>query len=320
MLTYVQRFETYLSTANLMRNPVSLFEPIEYLIQLGGKRFRPALCMFGYHLFKEDFERVLPQALALELFHNFTLIHDDIMDKAPLRRGASTVHTKWSLNTAILSGDAAMILAYEYLVKDVDGPKALQLIQIFNRMALDVCAGQQLDMNFEQEEVVNVTDYIQMIKGKTSVLLGAAIGMGALCAGAPQAAIEGVTQFGLNVGLAFQIQDDILDLYGGATVGKQAGGDVIQSKKTILYAVALDHLRNVERRQFIEVYNQSNDPDQKLIAVREWFDRYEIRKKAEAIQLKYYNEAIKSVEDLNLSEENHLKIQHLGQLLFKRSM
>lgn len=220
--------------------PKELYEPISYLMALGGKRMRPLLVLMGYQLFKEDIKKALPAALAVETFHNFTLMHDDIMDNAPLRRGKATVHEKWNNNIAILSGDVMLVEAYKLLCT-LDKEVLADVLQLFNKTAVEVCEGQQFDMNFETQTSVVIAAYIEMIGLKTAVLLAASLQMGAIIAGAPTADARHLYDFGKYMGIAFQLQDDLLDVYGDPDkFGKQVGGDIISNKKTYLLIKALE--------------------------------------------------------------------------------
>jgi len=271
-----QIIETQLSKINLNAEPKELYEPVEYILSIGGKRLRPSLVLAAYNLFKDDVENAIFPALALEVFHNFTLLHDDIMDKADLRRNQQTVHKKWSENVAILSGDAMSIKAYE-LLANVPAEFLTEVLQSFNKTALQVCEGQQLDMNFENRLDVSVDEYIEMIRLKTSVLIAVSLKIGGIMGGASKNDVQKLYDFGLNLGLAFQLQDDYLDSYGDVKVfGKKIGGDILANKKTFLLIRALELsdskntdklLSLIERNdikdelkisQVLEIYNETN--------------------------------------------------------------
>lgn len=255
--------------------PRELYEPCEYILTLGGKRLRPAALLMGYELFREDVATALPAAWAVELFHNFTLMHDDIMDAAPLRRGKPTVHTRWNTTTGILSGDVMLIRAYSQLAQ-AGSPEVLSdLVQTFNRVATEVCEGQQMDVNFETRRDVSIPEYIRMIELKTAVLLGGALEMGALCARASRADVEHLYHFGRLAGIAFQIQDDLLDTYGDpAKFGKQVGGDILQNKKTLLVLKTLEVAPEADRRELqAQMQTDAANPAEKVAAVRAIFDR-----------------------------------------------
>lgn len=237
---YQQLVEQALKEKKYGTHPKELYEPMEYIVSLGGKRLRPVLVLAGYHLFNDTVEKAIPAAVAIELFHNFSLIHDDIMDKAPLRRNQPTVHKKWNENTAILSGDALLVKAYQELCK-TDSENISTLLNIFSETAIKVCEGQQLDMNYEKQNKIFIPQYLKMIELKTAVLLGASLQMGAFIAGASAENAQHLYNFGKHIGIAFQLQDDILDVYANAEkFGKQQGGDIVSNKKTFLLLKALE--------------------------------------------------------------------------------
>ena len=239
---YKDFFDAYIADHSFNQSPTNLYDPVNYIISIGGKRIRPLLLLIAADAVGGDKSQALDAAYSVELFHNFTLLHDDIMDDAPLRRGRKTVHEKYNINTAILSGDAMMILAYQYLGKY----GRADILNIFSKMAIEVCDGQQMDMDFEERDDVTIPEYIEMIRLKTSVLIGAALQIGALLGGASETQSKHLYLYGVNVGIAFRIQDDLLDTYGTPKVGKQKCGDIIQNKKTYLYlkarAVSYTHL------------------------------------------------------------------------------
>lgn len=246
------------------RKPKGLYEPASYLMNLGGKRMRPALVLAAYALFKDNFEVAIPQALAVELFHNFTLAHDDIMDDAPYRRGKATIHTKWNLNTGILSGDLIMIKAYEELIK-CPSNQLPEILKAFNQTAIDVCEGQQLDVDFETSNKVSIDDYLKMISLKTAALLDGSLKIGAMRANAPDEEIKLIGDFGMNLGIAFQLQDDILDAYGDPKkFGKQVGGDIIANKKTYLLLTALQLAKPTQLSKLFELLNQNFNAEEKV--------------------------------------------------------
>ena len=260
----MSRFDLYLNTFNAYRleevkkkNPSGLYDPINYLLDQPSKQIRPLLCLLSYHLYEEQWNRALPQALAVELFHNFTLMHDDIMDEAPMRRGSTAVHIRYGLNAGILSGDALLILTYHYLPRDLEPTAALEALQLFNRIAIQICEGQQYDMDFENEAEVDESMYMRMIRYKTAVLLGASMALGALAAGASALDMDLIFQCGENMGMAFQIQDDYLDVFGQMdSVGKRSGGDILQRKKTLLYIKALELASDSDRKILGEIYHK----------------------------------------------------------------
>ena len=282
------------------REPYGLYEPIEYTLAAGGKRVRPQLAMIASQLFGGKDEEVLPAALALEVFHNFTLLHDDVMDKADVRRGRPTVHVKWNENTAILSGDQMLIEAYK-LLSDVPADKLPKVLQLFNKMATEICEGQQYDVDFESQEHVTIDEYLKMIRLKTSVLLANALQTGAYIAGADEQAQEALYQFGINIGLAFQIQDDILDVWGDPkTFGKAVGGDISCNKKTFVYLEAMrrlgDETKDNELQQW---YSQVlEDNTEKIVAVKNIFEQLGVREQCEKVVEDYTQEALDILDKL----------------------
>ncbi len=281
------------------REPYGLYEPIEYTLAAGGKRVRPQLAMIASQMFGGKDEEVLPAALALEVFHNFTLLHDDVMDKADVRRGRPTVHVKWNENTAILSGDQMVIEAYK-LLSGVPADKLPKVLQLFNKMATEICEGQQYDVDFESQEHVTIEEYLKMIRLKTSVLLANALQTGAYIAGADDQAQETLYQFGINIGLAFQIQDDILDVWGDPkTFGKAVGGDISCNKKTFVYLEA--KRRGGERLE--EWYSQVlEDNTEKIAAVKEIFEQLEVRAVCEKVVEDYTQKALALLDQLPQNE------------------
>ena len=255
------------------RTPKALYDPRNYIMSIGGKRMRSVFCLMGYELYKEDVTPALDLAFALELFHNFTLVHDDIMDDAPLRRKEPTVHTKYDTNTAILSGDVMLIEVYERLA-NLDTEHRLKIIQLFNQTAREVCEGQSMDMTFETTDKVSIAEYLKMIELKTAVLLGAALRLGALLGGASEKDQEHLYKFAVYAGVSFQLQDDLLDVYGDPeTFGKKVGGDIIQGKKTYLYLRALDLLGADEAADFKKLYQRQDLAEsEKIKRVRSVFD------------------------------------------------
>ena len=281
------------------REPYGLYEPIEYTLAAGGKRVRPQLAMIASQMFGGKDEEALPAALALEVFHNFTLLHDDVMDKADVRRGRPTVHVKWNENTAILSGDQMVIEAYK-LLSGVPADKLPKVLQLFNKMATEICEGQQYDVDFESQEHVTIEEYLKMIRLKTSVLLANALQTGAYIAGADDQAQETLYQFGINIGLAFQIQDDILDVWGDPkTFGKAVGGDISCNKKTFVYLEA--KRRGGDRLE--EWYSQVlEDNTEKIAAVKEIFEQLEVRAVCEKVVEDYTQKALALLDQLPQNE------------------
>jgi len=291
------QFNVALEMLELPSEPKLLYEPVSYTLSNGGKRMRPLLVLMGCKVFKEDISQAIHPAIGIEVFHNFTLLHDDIMDNAPIRRGKPAVHTKWNNNIAILSGDAMMILAYQELCK-TDSSVLSQVLEVFNKIALEVCEGQQLDMDFETSENVSIADYVNMIRLKTAVVLGGGLKVGAIIGKADAEQANSLYQFGLNTGIAFQLQDDILDIYGESQkVGKQKGGDIISSKKTFLLLKALE-LAEGEQAKDLRKWLKSDAETEKVNAVTEIYDQLGIRKLAEERMWQYYDEGISNLNEV----------------------
>jgi geranylgeranyl diphosphate synthase, type II len=308
---YHHYFQTYLSQHAFNQAPQELYEPVNYILSLGGKRLRPLLALMGCELFDTDISKALPIATAVEIFHNFTLLHDDIMDSAPLRRGKPTVHEKYSVNTGILSGDVMLIYAYEFLNKIPDPITAKRLLSIFNKMAIEVCEGQQYDMNFETRNDVTIPEYIRMIELKTSVLIAAAFQMGALVGGATEGVAQHLYEFGRNVGIAFQIQDDILDTFGDPEkFGKKVGGDIVQNKKTYLVLKSFEMGNTLQKDALKQLMNTPTiDETSKIEAVKTLYNQLGVREKAETEMDNYLKIAFENIDDtpLSINHKNYLK-------------
>ena len=299
------------------REPQGLYQPIAYTLVAGGKRVRPQLAMIASKLFGGKEEEVLPAALALEVFHNFTLVHDDLMDRAKVRRARPTVHVQWNENTAILAGDQMMIEAYK-LITEVPEDKLPKVLRLFNKMATQICEGQQYDVDFENKEEVSIDDYLKMIRLKTSVLLATALQIGAYIAGAEEQQQEALYQFGINVGLAFQIQDDILDVWGEPdTFGKAVGGDISCNKKTFVYLEAMRILgekHEEEKRALQAWYSQvMEDNTQKIAAVKGLFEQFNVRSACETVVENYTQKALQILNGL----PQNAAIEQLSQLANK---
>jgi geranylgeranyl diphosphate synthase type II len=297
-------------------HPNNLYEPISYIMNLGGKRLRPALVLIATDLFGGDVLQAMPAALAIETFHNFTLIHDDIMDNAPLRRGKQTVHEKWGTNNAILSGDVMMVEANKQLAQ-VDSIVLKAVLNTFNATAQGVCEGQQLDMEFETREDVSIAEYIDMIRLKTAVLVGGAMKLGAIVAGASESHANLIYEFGENLGIAFQLQDDILDVYGDPEkFGKQVGGDIISNKKTFLLLSLKQLLTVADQLRFTA--QEHNDTHVKVKNITNLYDEYEIKELAtEEMQL-HLNKAIQALTQINIPEERKQELIGLANELMNR--
>ncbi len=285
--------------------PAGLYEPISYTLASGGKRLRPQLALLGAQLFGGNEDEVLPVALALEVFHNFTLLHDDVMDKAAVRRGRPTVHVRWNENTAILSGDQMMIEAYRLLSR-IREDKLSEVLRMFNDMATGICEGQQFDMDFEQRELVTLDEYLHMIRLKTALLLAYALRMGAYVAGADIDAQQHLFDYGIYLGLAFQIQDDLLDVYGDEkTFGKAIGGDILCGKKTYMLLTALQKADNITRNQLIDTLTSSSLSDsERITCVTAIYDKLCVRQAAEQTIADYTNQALLCLQALPDNEAN----------------
>ena len=316
---YSTFIEKTLKKVAIPDTPSGLYDPIRYFLQIGGKRIRPILTLLGAELFGAAKENALSQALSVEVFHNFTLVHDDIMDQAPLRRNKETIHQKWNINSAILCGDVMLIKAYELLC-DLDPEKLSETLQLFNKTATQVCEGQQLDLDFESRDDVSIDEYLEMIRLKTSVLLGGALKIGAIIAGAGEKDKTEIYEFGQNIGLAFQIQDDILDLYADPEkFGKQVGGDVISNKKTLLHLTAL----NKATKEQLEIIHQlKNEPDieLKVRRTRELYDQIGVKQDCRMRMQEHYNIAINALHRVAVPEENKKTLIELADYLMDRDL
>lgn len=270
---YQQWLETEIKKHKFGKDPVSLYEPIRYLMALGGKRLRPMFTLLSYSLFRDDVKRIVPYAIAVESFHNFTLMHDDIMDKAPLRRGKVTVHEKWNTNTAILSGDVMLIKVYDMFLR-LEPPRLKIVMTAFNTCAAEVCEGQQWDMEFETTQGVSEKQYLNMIRLKTAVLLGFSLELGAILSGASSADRKALRDFGTNIGIGFQLKDDLLDAYADPMkFGKQVGGDILANKKTYLLITALERATGKTRKELLFWLTAKKfKPREKVRAVKEIYD------------------------------------------------
>jgi geranylgeranyl diphosphate synthase, type II len=317
LLTFVNEA---LDRENFQREPKELYEPITYILTLGGKRIRPVMMLMTVDMYGGDIHQSIPAALGIELFHNFSLVHDDIMDRAPLRRGKLTVHEKWNANTAILSGDTMLVKAYEQFLK-LPEPLIKPALAVFNLTATGVCEGQQMDMNFEDRNDVSISEYLEMIRLKTAVLIGAAFSLGSLVASAPEADQRKLFEFGIHTGLMFQLRDDLLDAYGDAEIfGKKQYGDIITNKKTFLYLKALEHLTGRDQRRFAELYaNTTGDTGLKVKKVMQYFDDAEVKKHTEARIQEHYVMASESFKSLDVPEEKKELLSRYTERLMGRN-
>ncbi|MFD0941020.1 polyprenyl synthetase family protein [Pedobacter boryungensis] len=296
-------------------HPANLYEPIRYIMSLGGKRIRPVMVLMASELFTTEVHKAIDVALAIETFHNFTLVHDDIMDNAPLRRGRQTVHEKWGNNNAILSGDVMMVESNKHLSK-VDITVLKAVLDTFNATAQGVCEGQQLDMEFEQRSDVSIDEYLEMIRLKTAVLLGGAMKLGAIVGGANSVDAELLYNFGENLGVAFQLQDDILDVYGNPEkFGKQVGGDIIANKKTFLHLKTLALANENEKESLVSISDNKID---KINAVKQLYDKYEIKEKAALEMNKFLTKANFALDSLAVADEKKANFRELVQQILDR--
>jgi geranylgeranyl diphosphate synthase, type II len=305
---------------NFNRQPRELYEPITYILSLGGKRIRPVMLLMTVDMYDGNLDMAMPAALGVEIFHNFSLVHDDIMDRAPLRRGKSTVHEKWNANSAILSGDTMLVKAYEQFIR-LPVPLIMPALEIFSQTATGVCEGQQMDMNFEEKPDVSIHEYIEMIRLKTAVLIGAALKLGSLVAAAPAEDQDLLFNFGIHTGLLFQLRDDLLDTYGNAEVfGKKQYGDILTNKKTFLYLKALEFTSGKERIKLAELYaNPSIDPDVKVRKVLKYFDAANVKKQTEDKINEHYALAQSAFNALKVAEDKKVPLKNYTEQLMGRN-
>ncbi len=317
---FQEMIEGLISEQNFARKPVELYEPIAYTMGQGGKRLRPVLTLLSCNLFGGEVNQATYPALAVEVFHNFTLVHDDIMDKAPLRRGMDTVFKKWNADIAILSGDTMFAMAYQYALR-TEPAFVSDILRVFSKAAIEVCEGQQMDMNFETQPEVEIADYLEMIRLKTAVLLGAALEIGAIVGKASEADIVHIYEFGVNLGIAFQLKDDLLDVFGDQKeFGKMSGGDIAANKKTYLYLKALE-LANSQQNAKLKKYYTTNDmpAEEKIIAVKTIFDDLQIENQVSDIMQQYYESALAALARINLPEKQKEPLLNFAEKLFHRT-
>ncbi len=300
--------------------PADLYEPIQYLLSIGGKRLRPALTLLSAEMFDCEAHTALPTAMAIEVFHNFSLMHDDIMDKAPLRRGKATVHEKWNTNTAILSGDFMLIQSYQFISQN--DPEVLpSLLSVFNRTAAEVCMGQQFDMDFEKSIHINITDYIGMIRLKTAVLIGASLQLGAIVAKTNDTNAKLLYQCGENLGIAFQLQDDLLDVFGDSTkFGKQVGGDILENKKTFLLLKALELANEEDRLEIISWLNKTDyKPSEKIASIVNLYNKLNIQSYIKQEMKQYTDMAFSALAEIPIEEKKKEPLRRLAETLLIRN-
>ncbi len=317
---FKQRVNNALENLSIDKTPKRLYEPISYIISLGGKRLRPVLLLAANDMFGGIEKIAMPAALGLEIFHNFTLLHDDIMDEAAFRRGQATVHKKWDSNIAILSGDTMFALAYQQFQSLTPSENFAEILQTFTNSAIEVCEGQQYDMDFETSENVSIADYLEMIRLKTAVLLGCSLKIGALTAGAKSPQANLLYDFGVNIGLAFQLKDDYLDAFGDyEKFGKRIGGDIATNKKTYLYLKCLELANESNRKILLNYYHQINtNSEKKINAVLGLFEKYDVKKHITIAMEKYFVKAVELMKSVEASESNKTELLKYTKWLYKR--
>ena len=311
----------YFKELSLNKEPQNLYQPIQYILSLGGKRMRPVLTLMATDVFDADCKKALAAATAVEIFHNFSLIHDDIMDDAPLRRGNQTVHEKWNINTGILSGDAMLILAYQHF--EEYEPKIFRdLAKLFSKTALEVCEGQQYDVDFETKNDVTIPEYLKMIEYKTAVLVGAAMKMGAIVAETSTENANLIYDFGLNLGIAFQLQDDFLDAFGNPeTFGKQVGGDIIENKKTFLYLKAKEFANAKQKKQLLQLFALKTEENiEKIATVKSIFNATGATDATKKAIEKFTIKAFETLEKIDVSSDKKAILKEFGENLMNRNV
>ena len=318
---YHQMFTDHIEKYTISAVPKNLYAPVNYILSLEGKRIRPILTLISADIFSGSPKKALNAALAGEVFHNFSLVHDDIMDSADLRRGNTTVHKKWDNSTAILSGDVMLILAYQ-IFENYEANIFVPMATLFSKTAIKVCEGQQLDIDFEKKQEISFDEYLLMITYKTAELIGVAMKMGAIIANATIADQEKIYEFGKNLGIAFQLQDDYLDCFGNENdFGKKIGGDIIERKKTFLYIKTLELISGDEKSNFISLYNSPYDNSKDKIAlVKDMYNKCNIENEVTAEIQKYTDSAFQILESLKLSKEKNKFLQNIGNSLMKRKI
>ncbi len=319
-IEYKSAVADYINQINFKKEPKELYEPIGYIANLGGKRLRPLLTLFAAEVFGAKPTDAIHAAVAIELFHNFSLLHDDIMDEAPLRRGNKTVHEKWNLNTGILSGDAMLILAYQYF-ENYEPAIFKDLAKLFSKTALEVCEGQQLDINFETRNNVSIPEYIKMIEYKTAVLVGAALEMGAIVAKTSENNKVAIYNFGRDLGIAFQLQDDYLDAFGEtATFGKQIGGDILENKKTYLYLRSLENASETDKAELINWFASKEGGQEKIEAVKSLFQKTNATADTQLLIEEYTQKALLQLETLEIPIHFKEELKEFALSLMSRTV
>lgn len=317
----LEKINLHIADLQFLRTPEGLYDPVTYVLSMGGKRIRPVLMLMAYNLYQEDVTRIYAPATGIEVYHNYTLLHDDLMDRADRRRGKETVHKVWNDNAAILSGDAMLVLAYQFMAQcPVEYLK--QVMDLFSQTALEICEGQQLDMEFEQRMDVKEEEYLEMIRLKTSVLLAASLKIGAILGGSSQEDARYLYDFGMNLGVAFQLKDDLLDVYGDAKVfGKNIGGDILCNKKTYMLIKALE---NADKNQLEELnywLNASDaEPQKKIATVTELYNQIGVKALCENKMVEYTNKALENLEAVKLPVEKKKELEILMKNLLHREV
>ena len=317
----LDKVNVHINTLDYAHEPMHLYEPVKYILSLGGKRIRPALMLMAYNMYRDDVEKILDPALALEIYHNFTLLHDDLMDNADMRRGNPTVHKRWDANTAILSGDVMLSLADVYMSR-VDDVYLRDVMSVFHRTSIEIAEGQQYDMDFETRDDVAEAEYIEMIRLKTSVLLACALKIGAILGGASKEDAEHLYLLGESIGLAFQLRDDYLDVYGDPKVfGKKIGGDILCNKKTYLYINAL-RLADKEQRAALDYWAAALDanPEEKIAAVTDIYNKVGLPEVSRKMEDFYYRRALASLEALSVEKEKKQVLREFMAALMERDV
>ena len=316
-----EKINRHITGLAFTRQPEELYAPVSYVLSLGGKRIRPVLMLMAYNLYREDVESIYPQATGIEVYHNYTLLHDDLMDKADRRRGKPTVHKVWDENTAVLSGDAMLVLAYQFMAQ-CPTEHLKEVMDLFSLTALEICEGQQLDMNFETRKDVTEAEYIEMIRLKTSVLLACSLKMGAVLAGACAEDANRLYDFGIYLGLAFQLKDDLLDVYGNPAVfGKNIGGDILCNKKTYLLIKAFEQA-NPRQLQALNTWvdAESYIPQEKIAAVTTLYNEIGVKAQCEALMADYTNRARLALHEVNVPDERRQALEVLMEKLMYREV
>ncbi len=317
----LDKVNAYIESLDYAHEPMNLYEPVKYILSLGGKRIRPAMMLMAYNMYHSDVEKILDPALALEIYHNFTLLHDDLMDNADVRRGKPTVHKRWDANTAILSGDVMLSLADVYMSR-VDDAHFREVMATFHKTSIEIAEGQQYDMDFETRTDVTEAEYIEMIRLKTSVLLACALKIGAILGGASKEDAQHLYRLGECIGLAFQLRDDYLDVYGDPTkFGKKIGGDILCNKKTYLYINAL-RLANAEQRAVLDYWATATDivPEEKIAAVTEVYNQVGLPEMSRTIEEHYYSQAKAELEALSVTSEQKEVLRQFMTMLMERDV